>query len=158
MADVEIATSVPVVRRATQSLGLIVTAVDGGRVDDDTVDRILGEADDEHDDSYASCSVYHPELNQDDDKKCPASPIREILIHNRSVGVDLPAPVVDPPSLPAFAVARDRGRFRGRVGQAVARGPVVEPPSLPAFAVARGICRRGGRAGPAVVRDHGRVL
>jgi hypothetical protein len=64
-ADVEIATSVPFVRRATQNLGLIVTAVDGCRVDDDTVDRILGEAEDENDDSYSSCSVYRPELNQD---------------------------------------------------------------------------------------------
>jgi hypothetical protein len=67
MADVEITTSVPVVRRTTRSLGLIFTTVDGGRVDDDTVDRILGEAEDEKDDSYASCSVYHPEINQDDD-------------------------------------------------------------------------------------------
>jgi hypothetical protein len=72
MADVEIATSVPVVCRATRSLGLIVTDVDGGRVDDDTVDRILSEDEDENDDSYASCSVYHPELNQDDDEECPA--------------------------------------------------------------------------------------
>jgi hypothetical protein len=158
MADVEIATSVLVIRRATRSLGLIVTAVDGRRVDDDTVNRILGEAEDENNDSYASCSVYHPELNQDDDEVFPASPMREILLRNRSVGVDLPAPVVDPPSLPGCAVAQGRGRFRGRVCQAVVRGPVVDPPSLPAFAVARGRGRRGGRAGPAVVRGHGRVL
>jgi hypothetical protein len=119
--NVEIATSVPVVRRAARSLGLIVTAVDGCRVDDDTVDRIVGEAEDENDDSYASCSVYHPELNQDDEE-CPASPMREILLRNRSVGVDLPAPVVAPLSLPAFAVARGTGQRGGRAGQAVVRG------------------------------------
>jgi hypothetical protein len=68
--DVEIATSVPVVCRATRSLGLIVTDVDGCRVDDDTGDRIFDEAEDENDDAYASCSVYHPpELNQDDDQE-----------------------------------------------------------------------------------------
>jgi hypothetical protein len=143
-ANVEIVTSVPVVCQATQSLGLIVAVIDGCRVDDDTVDQILGEAEDENDDSYASCSVYHPELNQDDDEECPASPMRYILLRNRSVGVDLPAPVVDPPSLPVFAVARGRGQCRGRAGQASMCGPVVEPPSLPVFAVARGRGRRGG--------------
>jgi hypothetical protein len=122
MTDVNIATSVPVLCRATRSLGLIVTAVDGCRVDDDTVDLILGEAEDENDDSYASCSVYHPRLNQDDDDECPASPMRDILLRNRSFGVDLPAPVVDPPSLPAFAVARGRGRRGGFASQAVVRG------------------------------------
>jgi hypothetical protein len=66
MVDMEIDTNAPVVRRATRSLGLLVTDADGGRLYDDTVDRILGEAKDENDDSYASCSVYQPELNQDD--------------------------------------------------------------------------------------------
>jgi hypothetical protein len=122
MADVDIATSVPVVRRVTQSLGLIVTVVDGGGVDGDTVDRILGEAEDENGDLYASCSVYHPELNQDDDEECPASPMREILLRNRFVGVDFPAPVVDPPSLLAFTVAQGRGRCLGCAGQAVMHG------------------------------------
>jgi hypothetical protein len=147
----------PVVLQAARSLGLIVTAVDGCRVDDDTVDLILGEAEDENYDSYASCSGYHPELNQDDDEEFPASPMREILLRNRSVGVDLPVPVVDLPSLPAFTVARGRGRCRGRAGQAVVHGPVVEPPSLPAFSVARGRGRRGRRAGTTAVRGRGRV-
>jgi hypothetical protein len=62
--------------------------------------------------------------------------MRDILLRNRSVGVGLPAPVVDPPFLPAFTVARGGGPCRGRAGQAVVRGPVVEPPSLPAFDVA----------------------
>jgi hypothetical protein len=117
MMDVEIATSVPVVRQATRSLGLIVSAVDGGRVDDDTVDRILGEAEDENDDSYASCSVYHPELNRDDDEECPASPMRDILLLSRSVGVDLPAPVVDPfPYLHSLCHEVDVG-FEGMSGR-----------------------------------------
>jgi hypothetical protein len=123
--DEAIATNVPVVRRARRSIGLIVTSVDDCRVDDDKVHRILEKADDENDYSYASCSVYHPpELNHDDDEESPASPMIEISLRNRSIGVNLPAPVVDPPPLPAsIDVGRaSRGRGGGHADRCVARG------------------------------------
>jgi hypothetical protein len=60
--DVEIATNVPVVCRATISLGLIFTAGDGCRVDDDTVDRILDKTEDENDDSYI-CLMFTTHQN-----------------------------------------------------------------------------------------------
>jgi hypothetical protein len=77
MKNLAVATIVPVVCRATLSIGLIVIDIDGLWVDDDTVNRILDEADDENDASYASGSVFHPsDENHDDDEESPISPMR----------------------------------------------------------------------------------